>query len=141
MRLGWVLQWGLCVAVIVPAIVGVRRDAASAGFLLVWCAGVAQFGVGLWLVHLALREAIPAAGPSRDVRPGALLTGAAVPVVGVLVWLRLGMPHSAPGGLAKGMTCMTMESLAGLPAMLLTALLVGRTSYIPRSVAVISREL
>ena len=127
LRLGWVLLWGLCVAVIVPALFGVRRDAVSVGFLLVWCAGVAQFGVGLWLVYLALREAIPAAGSSRGVWLAALLTGAAVPVaVGVLVWMRVGMPESAPGGLAKGMTCMTMESVAGLPAMLLTALLVAR---------------
>ncbi len=127
LRLGWVLLWGLSVATVVPALFGMRRDAGALGFFLVWGVGVAQLGLGLWLVYLALRESVPAAGFSRGVRLASLLVAGAVPAAaGIIIWARLEMPLPGPMGLAKGLTCMTMETALGLPALLLTVLLVGR---------------
>lgn len=126
-RLGWVLLWGACIGIGVPAALGMRDNAGALGALLTWGAGLAQGALALWLVYLALREGVPGRGTSREARIVSLLAGAALQTaVGVASWARLGMPGPAPAATGEGMVCVTMEVAFGLPALALTALLVTR---------------
>ncbi len=126
-RLGWVLLLGLCIGLVVPALVGVRPDGDALGPFLAWGAALAQGAGALWLVFLALREAVPGQGLPLGIRLASVLGGGVFQVaVGVATWARLGMPEPGPAAVAKGMTCVTMETAIGLPAVLLTALLVAR---------------
>lgn len=127
LRLGWMLLWGLCIGLVVPALQGMRPDGDVLGPFLAWGATLTQGAAALWLVFLALREAVPGRGLPRGVRLASLLGGGALQMaVGVATWTRLGMPEPGSAPVAKGVTCMTMESAIGLPAVLLTALLVAR---------------
>ena len=102
-----------------------RGDIESLGFALSWGAAVFECLVGLGLVALALREAVPGSGIAPPVGSAALAAGIATQVaVAILSWWQRGMPSgSFP---PEGAHCFPMESTLAFPALALTMVLVGR---------------
>jgi hypothetical protein len=117
--------WTALLMGVLPVVLGLRPDAGALGMALTWGAAVFECAVGLGLVGLALREAVPGAGIPAPWRSLAIGCGFATEaLVAVLCWLRSGMPR----GLfpPSGASCFPFESALGLPALALTVLLVAR---------------
>lgn len=124
-RVVWVALWAAAILLAVPLLFGLRHDASSLGFVPSWGAAVAECLVGLCVVLLALREAVPGSGTGLAVRVSALVAVPAVQAaVAAFTWLRLGRP----GGRfpPAAMQCLPMESTLALPALALTVFLVAR---------------
>lgn len=121
----WVAIWAALALAVLPEMVGARADIDSLGFALSWGAAVFECLVGLGLVALALREAVPGSGIAPPVGSAALAAGIATQVaVAILSWWQRGMPGgSFP---PKGAHCFPVESTLAIPALALTMVLVGR---------------
>jgi hypothetical protein len=121
----WVAVWAALTLAVLPAVIGIRGDAASLGWALSWGAVLAECGVGFALVVLSLREGVPGSGVTLPVGLTAVAAGIGVHVlVAVLSWLRRGMPTSTLP--PPGASCFPKESMLALPALALTLLLVVR---------------
>lgn len=122
-RLLLVVLWTCAALVAVPALMGLRFNAPELGFWLLWGATALEALAGLSLVFLALREGIPALGAPRGALFSALL-GAWVLQLGVALFTHARCP--CPAGAGMGVACFTAETLLGIPALLLTLVLVVR---------------
>ncbi len=123
-RLLLVILWACAALVAVPAVMGLRFNAPRLGFWLLWGATACETIAGLSLIFLALREGIPAWGAPRGVLVSALL-GAWVVQLGVALFTHARCPCPAIAGMGD-MACFTTETLLGIPALLLTLVLVIR---------------
>jgi hypothetical protein len=122
-----VTLWAVAVLVIIPALLGMRHDAKVLGFMLSWGVSGLESTSGLVLVWMALREAIPGWGVSRGAGIAALAAAVLI-LVGsaVLTWARLPSTGPLPDAAVHGAECFSMESLFGVPALVLTLWLVVR---------------
>jgi hypothetical protein len=114
-----------------------RPDMDQLPMWLSWGCTALQLAVGVILVGMALREAVP--GSSVPVGAVSLAVGTGVVMqilVGVATWMHSpGMPLVKGHGLEAGMTCSTHDAALALPALAVTLWLVFRALPMRPSVA------
>jgi hypothetical protein len=108
------------------AVFSMRRDATTLGWWLTWGASATQVGLGVWLIALALRDAIP----GREVRTSLLVTAITL-VLGFSAGLTLETWHVSPVGIRQAWGLITTECFVGtwvmaLPLLLGAVLMVSR---------------
>src|SRR5262245_52321129 len=102
------------------------RDLTPLGWSWSWGASVTQSIVGMMIVGLALREAVPGRGSSR----AAIVAGAASAAFLFLV-VTVGAWSASPVTLLRywwqiGAICLACSAISALPAVVLTAVLIVR---------------
>jgi len=114
-----------------------RPDMEQLPMWLSWGCTVLQLGVGVLLLGMALREAVP--GQGVPIGAVALGVGTAVLIqilVGIATWMHsTGMPLEKGHGLSAGITCTTHDVAMALPALLVTLWLVFRALPLRPSIA------
>jgi hypothetical protein len=114
-----------------------RPDMEQLPMWLSWGCTALQLGIGVLLLGMALREAIPGQG----VPIGAVTLGVGTAVliqilVGIATWMHsTGMPLEKGHGLSAGFTCTTHDIAMALPALLVTLWLVFRALPLRPSIA------
>lgn len=122
-----VVLWGVALLVLLPTVLGVRGDAEVLGFMLSWGVSLLESLAGLGLVWLALRESIPGRGGTAAARVTALAAAVAILVgTAVLTWARVPPMKPLDDMTLHGVECFSMESVFGVPALILTLWLVIR---------------
>jgi hypothetical protein len=114
-----------------------RSDMGEIPIWLSWGCTALQLGVGVALIGLALREAVPGLGvPARTIAV-AIGTGVLMQLlVGVATWVHSpGMPLTAGSGLRAGLGCARHDLALALPALAVTLWLVFRALPLRPSVA------
>jgi len=114
-----------------------RPDMEQLPMWLSWGCTALQLGIGVLLLGMALREAVP--GQGVPLGAVALGVGTAVLIqilVGVATWMHsTGMPLEKGHGLSAGITCTTHDVAMALPALLVTLWLVFRALPLRPSIA------
>jgi hypothetical protein len=114
-----------------------RSDMGEIPIWLSWGCTALQLGVGVALIALALREAVPGLGvPARTIAV-AIGTGVLMQVlVGVATWVHSpGVPYVIGRGLGAGLGCARHDLALALPALAVTLWLVFRALPLRPSVA------
>lgn len=114
-----------------------RSDMGEIPIWLSWGCTALQLGVGVALIGLALREAVPGLGvPARTIAV-AIGTGVMMQVlVGVATWVHSpGVPYVIGRGLGSGLGCARHDLALALPALAVTLWLVFRALPLRPSVA------
>jgi hypothetical protein len=114
-----------------------RPDMEQLPMWLSWGCTALQLSVGVLLLGMALREAVP--GQGVPIGAVALGVGTAVlmqTLVGIATWMHSpGMPLVKGHGLSAGITCTTHDVAMALPALLVTLWLVFRALPLRPSIA------
>ena len=114
-----------------------RADLEQIPMWLSWGCTALQLGVGILLLGMALREAIP--GQGVPLGAVALGIGTAVLIqvlVGIVTWMHsTGMPLVDGHGMSAGITCTTHDVAMALPALAVTLWLVFRALPLRPSIA------
>jgi hypothetical protein len=117
----------LALSVAVVVFRGLRPDAADLGPGRLWVPALLRAAAGIWLIHVALRSALPGGGPSRRAQIAAAL---ATPVLLAVLaeWLS---PAVAPrvsfaAWLQVATGCYRTEMIMALPAAILFGWLLAR---------------
>ena len=114
-----------------------RADLEQLPMWLSWGCTALQLGVGVLLLGMALREAVPGQG----VPLGAVVLGLGTAVlmqilVGIATWMHSpGMPLVSGHGMSAGITCTTHDAAMALPALVVTLWLVFRALPLRPSIA------
>lgn len=125
-------------AVVIAAFkLSVRPDIDQLPMWLTWGCLSFQAVIGVVLVSMALREAVPGFGVPTGAVFLAVGTGILIQiVVGISTWMHSpGVPFVPGRGLAVGIGCMTHDVAMGLPALIVTLWLVFRALPVRASVA------
>lgn len=128
----------LGLAVVVAAFkLTLRPDMGQLPMWLSWGCTALQLLVGVILVGMALREAVPGSGVPGGAVALAVGTGVLMQVVvGVVTWTHSpGMPLLEGKGLQAGVTCATHDTALALPALAVTLWLVFRALPLRPSIA------
>jgi hypothetical protein len=127
---------GLAVVVTVFKLT-LRPDMEQLPMWLSWGCTALQLVVGVVLVGMALREAVPGNGVPSGAVTLAVTTGVVMQVlVGIATWMHSpGMPLIKGHGLKAGVTCSTHDAALALPALAITLWLVFRALPLRPSVA------
>jgi hypothetical protein len=114
-----------------------RPDMCEIPMWLSWGCTVVQLTVGVVLIGLALREAVPGAGVPSGAVALAMGTGVLMQIlVGIATWMHsAGMPWVNGRALKIGLGCAAHDISLGLPALLVTMWLVFRALPLRPSVA------
>jgi hypothetical protein len=114
-----------------------RPDMDQLPMWLSWGCTVLQLIVGVILVGMALREAVPGSGVPAGAASLAVGTGVVMQIlVGIATWMHSpGMPLVKGHGLKAGMTCSTHDAALALPAVAVTLWLVFRALPMRPSIA------
>lgn len=114
-----------------------RPDMEQLPMWLSWGCTALQLGIGVLLLGMALREAVP--GQGVPIGTVALGVGTAVLIqilVGIATWMHsAGMPLEKGHGLSAGISCTTHDVAMALPALLVTLWLVFRALPLRPSIA------
>jgi hypothetical protein len=116
-------------AIVVAAFkLSLRPDIEQLPMWLSWGCTALQLVVGIVLVGMALREAVPGSGVPAGAVTLALSTGVVMQIlVGIATWMHSpGMPLMQGHGFKAGMTCSTHDLALALPALAITLWLVFR---------------
>lgn len=106
---------------------GMRGDHDVLGSIMLWGPAVFQLLVGLGLVHLALREAVPGLGLPRRVLVAAVTVAILIQLgVAYATWSVSPGPAYEAGHFWAGTVCARSEALLGFPALVLTIVLALR---------------
>jgi hypothetical protein len=107
----------------------IRPDMGQLPMWLSWGCTALQLIVGVILVGMSLREAVPGSGVPGGAVVLALSTGVVMQIlVGIATWMHSpGMPLIKGHGLKAGVTCSTHDLALALPALAITLWLVFRT--------------
>jgi hypothetical protein len=118
---------GLAVAVFIFEL-GPRPDMDQLPMWLGWGCTALQLVVGVVLVGMALREAVPGSGVPMGAAALAVCTGVLMQVlVGIATWMHSpGASYVDGQGLAVGLGCASHDLALGLPALVVTLWLVFR---------------
>jgi len=125
-------------AVVVAAFkLTLRPDMDQIPMWLSWGCTALQLVVGVVLVGMALREAVPGSGVPTGAVTLAVCTGVVMQIlVGIATWMHSpGMPLVKDHGLEAGVTCSTHDAALALPALAITLWLVFRALPLRPSVA------
>ena len=112
-------------AIVVAAFkLSLRPDIEQLPMWLSWGCTALQLVVGVVLVGMALREAVPGSGVPAGAVTLAVGTGIVMQIlVGIATWMHSpGMPLIKGHGLKAGMTCSTHDFALALPALALASL-------------------
>lgn len=124
-------------AVLAAFKLSLRPDFEQVPIWLSWgCTGL-QLIVGVVLIGLALREAVPGRAVPKGAAAIAIGTGVLMQVlVGIVTWMHSpGMPYVVGRGSTAGIGCATHDLALGLPALAATLWLVFRALPLRPSVA------
>jgi hypothetical protein len=123
--------------VIVAFKLTLRPDMEQLPMWLTWGCTALQLVVGVVLVGMALREAVPGNGVPAGAVTLAVITGVVMQfVVGIATWMHSpGVQLIKGQGLKAGMTCSTHDVALALPALAFTLWLVFRALPLRPSVA------
>jgi hypothetical protein len=116
-------------AVVVAAFkLTLRPDMGQIPMWLSWGCTTLQLIVGVVLIGMALRDAVPGSGVPLGAVKLAVGTGVLMQIlVGIATWMHSsGAPFPNGLGLKVGMTCATRDTVLALPALLVTLWLVFR---------------
>lgn len=116
-------------AVVVFALkLSLRPDMDQLPMWLGWGCTALQLVVGVILVGMALREAVPGSGVPTGTVVLAVGTGVLMQIlVGIATWMHSpGMPYPEGQGFTVGVGCATHDLALGLPALIVTLWLVFR---------------
>jgi hypothetical protein len=115
------------VAAIAIGTIALRFDLGQIPLWLSWGCSTLELFVGVVIVGLALREAVPGGAVPRGAVWTAVATGLVLQlVVGLATWMHSpGMPAGS-GWLSVGVGCMTHDAVRVLPIFVVTAWLVFR---------------
>ena len=135
--------WAVAVAAIGLAVVitafklTLRPDMAQLPMWLSWGCTALQLVVGVVLVGMALREAVPGNGVPTGAVTLAVATGVLMQIlVGIATWMHSpGMSLLEGHGLRAGVTCATHDAALALPALAATLWLVFRALPLRPSIA------
>jgi hypothetical protein len=124
-------------AVIAIFKLSLRPDMDQIPMWLGWGCTILQLVVGVVLVGMALREAVPGEGVPAGAVALAVGTGVLMQIlVGVATWMHSsGMTLAAGHGFKDGITCATHDTALALPALVVTLWLVFRALPLRPSVA------
>ncbi len=124
-------------AVVVLFKLSLRPDMGQLPLWLGWGCTAVQLVVGVVLVGMALREAVPGSGVPSGAMTLAVGTGVVMQIlVGVATWMHTpGMPFVQGQGIAGGIGCATHDVALGLPALAVTLWLVFRALPLRPSIA------
>ena len=124
-------------AVVVTFKLGVRPDMGDIPMWLSWGCTLVQLAVGVVLIGMALREAVPGLGVPSGAVKTAVGTGVVMQVlVGIATWMHSpGVPYVPGRGIAIGVGCASHDLMLGLPALAVTLWLVFRALPLRPSVA------
>lgn len=137
-RLLWIVPLVGLLFVVPAAWFGVRNDLEELGPLLSWLPVAVQVLLGMTLLAMALREAIPGFGVSRALIAGFSLL-ALVLHVGVNVAIYLSYPMGAPAFWSSWWACFHYETLLGVPFLVVvTWLAAGALPVRPRTIGLLS---
>jgi hypothetical protein len=114
-----------------------RSDMGQIPLWLSWGCTVVQLAVGVVLVSMALREAVPGHGVPAGAVATAVSTGVVMQIlVGITTWMHSpGVPFIEGAGLRVGLTCSTHDTALALPALAVTLWLVFRALPLRPSIA------
>jgi hypothetical protein len=114
-----------------------RPDMGELPMWLSWGCTPFQLAIGVVLIAMALREAVPGSAIPPGAFALAITTGVSMQVlVGVVTWMHSpGTPLLEGIGLAKGMSCSTKDFVLALPALAATLALVFRALPLRPSIA------
>jgi hypothetical protein len=127
LRVFSVVPFALLLLVAAVIVFGVRADAPSVGPVLTWGASTLQMMLGLTLVALALREAVPGTTLSR--RALGLAIGTAAIAVMTITWMTWSSSSTRLAPPALGYVwrvCFGATILSALPALAVSGWLVAR---------------
>jgi hypothetical protein len=125
-------------AVVVAAFkLTLRPDMDQIPMWLDWGCTALQLVVGIVLVGMALREAVPGSGVPSGAVTLAVSTGVVMQIlVGIATWTHSpGMPLIKGHGLKAGISCSTHDAALALPALAITLWLVFRALPLRPSIA------
>jgi len=125
-------------AVVVAAFkLTLRPDMDQLPMWLSWGCTTLQLIVGVVLVGMALREAVPGSGVPSGALSLAISTGIVMQIlVGIATWMHSpGVPLMRGHGLEVGITCSTHDAALALPALAVTLWLVFRALPLRPSIA------
>jgi hypothetical protein len=128
----------LCLAAIVVFFkLSLRPDMDQLPMWLGWGCTILQLVVGIVLLGMALREAVPGEGVPSGAVGLAVGTGVSMQVlVGIATWIHSPGTASVAGrGLKAGLTCASHDAAFALPALVVTLWLVFRALPLRPSVA------
>jgi hypothetical protein len=127
---------GLAVVVAVFKLT-LRSDMDQIPLWLSWGCTALQLVVGVVLVGMALREAVPGSGVPSGAVTLAVSTGVVMQIlVGIATWMHSpGMPLVKGHGLKVGISCSTHDAALALPALAITLWLVFRALPMRPSIA------
>lgn len=122
----WLAPLAFATLVSAVLVFSLRRDAAVLGVSLTWTASALQVAIGVWLIALALRDAVP----GREIPARALVTAIAI-VLGFSAGVTLQTWFSSPIDLRRSWAFITALCFAGtwitaLPLLIVAVLLVAR---------------
>ena len=115
----------------------IRPDIEQLPMWLSWGCTALQLIVGVVLVGMALREAVPGSGVPAGAVTLAVSTGVVMQIlVGIATWMHSpGMPLMQGHGFKAGVTCSTHDLALALPALAITLWLVFRALPLRPSIA------
>jgi hypothetical protein len=122
----WLLPLAAATLVCAVVVFSLRRDAPALGWALTWGGSIAQGLIGIWLIMLALRDAIP----GRELNARLVVIALAV-VLGFSAGLTLETWRVSPIGIRMAWALITTECFVGtwvtsLPLLFGAVLLVAR---------------
>jgi hypothetical protein len=103
-----------------------RSDLDQLPMWLSWGCSVLQLGLGVLLIALAMREAVPGCGAPRGVVQAAAATALAVQVLVGIATAIFSPAIDVIGGVGTGIGCFRVESAMALPTFAVTLWLVFR---------------
>ena len=114
-----------------------RPDMDQIPMWLSWGCTFIQLTIGVVLIGMALREAVPGNGVPTGVVALAVSTGVLMQIlVGIATWMHsTGMPWVSGQGLKTGISCASHDTALALPALVVTLWLVFRALPLRPSVA------
>ena len=128
----------VCLGVLIVVFkLSLRPDMDQIPMWLSWGCTLIQLTIGVVLLGMALREAVPGHGVPAGMVATAVGTGVLMQIlVGIATWMHSpGMPYIPGQALQKGIGCASHDTALALPALVVTLWLVFRALPLRPSVA------
>jgi len=137
-RMLWVVPLTIAAFLLPQIIMGQRPDLDRLGILLAWLPVIVQLLLGIGLMGMALREAVPGLGISRGMIGGLIVTAIGLHVaVNSAIWLSY--PTTVENVWSLWWMCFRHELFIGIPFLLVVTWLAARALPVrPRTIGLLS---